>query len=230
MEPPAWYEPAYVDTQLTFSVGVAHFRGSPDATRFLVGLSPLRRGPLEFGGSLPYVFVRSPDGAAAGVGDPHVDGRLRLPFPRSWPVGFCLDASARLPMANDEVFPYATGAQHVEVSGTLSAPSLVHLFIGVGRIFAEPPRNGDLTRSDVPHSTHVWAACHAAHRAWWVATRGDLFLFDVDDEVRGIVKLTLGWRNPQAFVVTFDWSVDLGTQVNRVFDHGPTLRFATPLL
>jgi hypothetical protein len=42
--------------------------------------------------------------------------------------------------------------------------------------------------------------------------------------------LGFGWHDAQSFFVVFQWSVDIGTPDNRVFDHGPTLRFATPLL
>lgn len=215
---------------MTLTLGVSHFRARSDATRFFVGFAPLRRGPLEFGGSLPYIFLRSPDGAETGVGDPRVDGRLRLPFPTSWPVRVYLDASARLPTATGTLFPYASGAQDVEIGGTLGFRAPLRPYLGVGRIFAEPPGDTELTRDDVPHSTHVWAWLSSQRGAWWASLRGDLLLFAVEDEMRGVVKATVGWHNPRAFFVLFDWSVDLGTRENRVFDHGPTLRFATPLL
>lgn len=230
LETPAWYEPAYVDTQLTLSLGVSHFRGQTDATRFFVGLAALRRGPLEFGGSLPYLFLRSPDAAESGPGDPRVDGRLRLPFPGTWPVRIYCDVSARLPTSSADLFPYASGAQDIEVSGTLSVPSLLGLHLGAGRIFAEPPSDSDLTRSDVPHATHAWIAFAARRGTWWVGARGDVLAFAVDDEARGVVRLTFGRHDPQAFLVVLDWSVDIGSHDNRIFDHGPTLRFATPLL
>ncbi len=230
LETPAWYEPAYVDTQMTLTLGVSHLRARTDATRFFVGIAPVRRGLVEFGGSLPYLFVRSPDGSHAGVGDPRVDARVRLPLPETWPVRMYLDGTVRLPTASDELFPYAHGAQDFAFSGTLSIPRLLGFFAGAGRIFSEPPSESTLRRADVPRATHVWSAMSAHRRPWWLAARGDVLLFAVDGARRGVAKLTLGWHDPDAFTVLFDWSVEFGSRSDRVFDHGPTLRFATPLL
>lgn len=230
LETPAWYEPTYVDTSMTLVLGVSHFRATTDATSFFAGIAPLRRGPLEFGVSIPYIFLRSPAGAENGAGDPRVDARLRLPLPTSWFVRAYVDASARLPTSSASLFPYASGAQDIEIGGTLALRTPLRPFVGVGRIFAEPPRDTELTRDDVPHSTHVWAWLSSQRGAWWAALRGDALLFAVEDERRGVVRATLGWHNARAFFVLFDWSVDIGTRQNRVFDHGPTLRFATPLL
>ncbi len=155
---------------------------------------------------------------------------MRLPFPDTWPLRASLDVSARLPTSSAALFPYSTGAQDIEVSATLSIPALMRMHLGAGRIFAEPPSGSSLTRADIPHATHIWTSFSAHRGAWWVAARGDLLLFDIDSAKRGVGKLAIGWRDPDAFLVIFDWCVDFGSRENRVFDHGPTLRFATPLL
>ena len=81
IETPSWYTPAYVDTQITLTIGVSYLRARADATRFSLGVAAFRRGPIEFGGSLAYIFLRSPDGAETGLGDPRIDARVRLPLP-----------------------------------------------------------------------------------------------------------------------------------------------------
>jgi hypothetical protein len=178
---------------------------------------------------LSYVFLRSTTSDDFGAGDPKLFARLRLPFPRRWPVEFSVDAAARLPMADARLFPYALGAQDLEFSVAVAAAAPRWLAAGCGRILTEPPSGSAIGTSDVPHATHLWLVLSARRGRLVGALHADGLVYELQGEGRAVLGASLAHRRPRGFAAVLLADVEVGEASNRVFDYALSLRFAIAL-
>jgi hypothetical protein len=226
LEIPPWYDVQFADTSLTLGLGMRYASGDTQAVVFPVALSPLQRGPLRFALAWSYASVRTRRSQAFGPGDPKLFARLRLFGSEAFAVR--VEGSARLPFADSGLFPYASGAQEVELGGNLGVPGWLGLVAGAGRIWSEPPSHSTLGQRDVPHSTHLWAALSRTQGSFAVAVRGDGLVFSRGGS-RRIVEASLAHLEPHGLHVELAAGFELGPTVDRVFDQQASLRFAAPL-
>ena len=144
-----WYDVAQADTTLGFGTSATYTVGAAPATLFGVSLSPIQRGRFDFAVTWGAVFLRAPTAQHWGPADPKVFARVQLPQ-RGMPFFAAVEAAARLPLAAEELFPYAFGGQDLEIQGLLAFAAL-GLHLGGGRILTEPRRAATMRRpSELP--------------------------------------------------------------------------------
>ncbi len=233
-EPAPWYHSAFSDTILSLEAGVSYADADTHETMlFPLALSTVQRGPVQFAGRWSYISMRGETEHRFNFGDLKIYARYRIPIfqdstdvahPNLWIEGF-----ARIQLADPQLFPFATGGQELELSTVFGWPRAAHSILGVGRIWSEPPGNGELQWFDVPHSTHVWLQSRAILRQFDFQLRGDLFIFEVKDTSRSILTGSITRRSVQGFHVTLEFAVETSAAEERVFNQLLSLRFATRL-
>ena len=223
VEPAPWYDAAYVDTTLAFVTGVTAFTGDGRATLFDLGMNPIRRGPVRLAITWNYVFQRSTAIQTWGVGDPKIHARVSLPLLRRIRTGFFLEAAARLPVAQAELFPYAFGGQDIAVMAVFD---LGHgaLTFAAGRQFTEPPSDSDLRSEDVPHATQLWLQVSHPLGALTGQLRVDGLLFDLESHRRMVVEARLV-HAPTSKRLSLRFAAKAEIGPDRIFDFGAQIGF-----
>ena len=219
-----WYAVAHADTTLGLTTGAAYTVGVTPATLFGVGMSPLRRGRFEFAVTWGTVFLREPSAQSWGPADPKVFARLLLPAAAG--VHAAIEASARLPLAEAELFPYAFGGQELEVQATFAVPAM-GLHLGGGRIFTEPPSGSSLAASAVPHATHAWTQFDGRRGGFAAGIRADALIFEIEDHARALFSARLAYQRPGGLVTQLSAQAEAGP--DRIFDFRLEAGFATAL-
>ncbi len=227
VEPSPWYDAAYADTTRAFGTGVSAFTGDGRATLFDFGMAPIRRGPVRIAITWNYVFQRSTASQSWGVGDPKVHARVSLPLLRRFRAGFFLEASARLPVAQAKLFPYAFGGQDITVMAVLDlAQGALH--IGGGRQLTEPSSGSDLESEDVPHATQLWLQITRSRGALTGQLRADALIFDLEGRTRSIFEARLV-HEPSSQRLAVRIAAKAETGPDRIFDFGAQIGFTTAM-
>jgi len=223
-EPAPWYDAAYSDTTLTLATGGSAYAGDNRAALFHVALSRLRRGPVHFALTWSYVFRRGTPSPQWGVGDPKVFARV--PLLRRPATTVFLEAAARLPVAEADLFPYACGGQEVEILAVLAVPAW-GLHVGAGRQFTEPPNDSGLGTADMPHATHAWLQLTVGGAGFTGQVRADALVFELEGHARWLGEARLLHGDPQRFVTRLVAKAEAGP--DRLYDYGIEIGFATRL-
>lgn len=233
-EPAPWYQSAFSDTILSIEAGATYaVADTHETVMFPLTLSTVHRGPVQFAGRWSYISMRGTTQHRFDFGDLKIYGRYRLPVfrdstdvapPSIWVEGF-----ARIQVSDPQLYPFATGGQELALSLVLGWPRAAHSFLGVGRIWSEPPSGGQLHWSDVPHSTHIWMQARSSLRRFDFQLRGEVFLFEIKDKGRSVITGSITRRSVRGFHVTLDFAVETRDREERVFNQLLSLRFATRL-
>lgn len=221
-----WYASMHPDTVLVLETGATLVTGDDGATLFSFSLSAIQRGPFQFAASWGAVFSRFGDSQSWGMSDPKVYARLRLPLPARAGARFFIEGTARLPVAGAELFPYAFGAQDLELMGVLE---LLRggLRLGGGRQMTEPPSNSDLTSMDVPHANHFWGLLSRRRGELLLQARGEAMVFELEGRARWLFMAQVLHGDPQGLTLRFTARGEAGP--DRLYDGAVEIAFATGL-
>jgi hypothetical protein len=223
-EPAPWYDPTFADTTLAFGTGASATTGTSRAALFHLGLAPIQRRSFRFAVTWSYVFLRSTETPAWGVGDPKVF--VEAPLLRRAAVRLSLEGAARLPASKASLFPYAFGGQELELLGILAVPAL-GLHLGGGRVFTEPPGDSSLTSADVPHATHAWVLLTGKAAGWTGQLRADALVFELEGHARWLYEARVLRGDPHRFVTRVAAKAEAGP--DRIFDAAVEIGFVTAL-
>jgi hypothetical protein len=199
---------------------------------FGVEAAPLRYRAFEFAARWSYIVLRDDVEHRFAFGDPKLYARVRFPAPRdsipSQP-GFtaAIELSARLPTAQASMFPFASGAQEIELQGVIGWARHPWTFLGAGYIWTEPPSGSNIDSEDVPHSTHVWLHVAPRFGRTTVEVRADVFLFELQGRSRSVYTGRVARAAAAGFDLAFDVSVEGSPDDTRIFDVLAAVRFAT---
>jgi hypothetical protein len=232
-EPAPWYAPTLRgDTTAVAITTTVSEADSESVVMFGAEVAPLRYRAFEFAARWSYIVLRDDVEHHFAFGDPKLYARIRVPAPRDsippdpgWTGA--VEVSARLPTAQASMFPYALGAQEIELQGVFGWAADPWTFVGVGRIWTEPPSKSDIGSQDVPHSTHVWL--HVAPRFGRTRVEGrvDVFLFEIQGKSRSVYTARVAHTAPNGFDLALDVAVEGSPDDTRIFDVLAALRFAT---
>lgn len=201
-----------------------------DTTAFLLqtALAPVRRGPLRLAFTWSYAAVRGSAGQEFGFGDPRVYMQLRLAGGTESPARLAVEGMARIPTADAGLFPYATGGQELELSGSLTLGRARGILLGGGYVWSEPPADSGLGTTDVPHAAHAFAALTRRLADWALRVRGD-GLWMEEHRARAQVEFSVSRWSGTGLRPGLAAGVEVGGRAERVADAWGTLRFAMPL-
>jgi hypothetical protein len=224
-EPPL-QRPAFADTSLVLEIGATAASGDTSAFLLDAALAPVRRGPLRLGFTWNFVSVHTSDGRQFGFGDPKAYARLRLFGTPREGVALFAEGWARIPIAEPNLYPFASGGQEIEFAGTLGIGR--DQMLSCGYIWSEPPAGDQLGTSQVPHSLHAAAAFATRFASWFVRVRGDAYWMEGGRE-QGRAEASFGRLAAHAINPTIAAGVAIGAPDERIGDAFIALRFATRL-
>jgi len=224
-EPPL-DRPAFADTNLVLEIGASTVTGDTSAFLVNAALAPVRKGPLQLAFTWSFASVHTAIGHSFGFGDPKVFARLRLVGAPYRGATFYADGMARIPTADPDLYPFASGGQEIEFDGTLTIGR--DQLVSCGYIWSEPPGTGQLGQSQVPHSLHVAVALAHRRPSWFARVRGDAFWMEGGRE-RGRVECSIGRLGVQHIDPSLVLGAAIGAPDERIGDAFIELRFATRL-
>lgn len=224
-EPPL-QRPTFADTNLVLELGANSAAGDTSAFLLEAALAPVRRGPLRLGFSWSFASVHTTEGRRFGFGDPKVYARLRLIGTPHRGTALFAEGMARIPIAEPNLYPFASGGQEIELAGTLGI-GRDHM-LSCGYIWSEPPAGDWIGTSQVPHSLHVAAAVAGRSSWWFVRARGDAYWMEGGRE-RGRAEVSFGRLAAQLLNPALVVGAAIGAPDERIGDAFIALRFATRL-
>jgi len=228
LEEAPWHRTTYVDSVLQIGLGAVATHGDTSAYLLGIELTPLRRGPLRFAFTWDWVSVHTASGREFGFGDPKAYVRCRILGRNDTFATLHVEGAVRIPIADPDFFPYASGGQELEAGGSLVCGRSRRTRLGVGYIWCEPPAGGELGVSDVPHALHVWGSQGYRRNDLLLRLRVEVLGME-EGRWRGLAEGAAAWRASQSLQPSLAFGVEYGPESDRVSDAYVALRFAMPM-